>query len=151
MSSKAGTPVFVYNPDTGELVLNHVGKTDLKPTVLATDSNVIQMGNSNNAAIWTNTKKKTNIENAYGHWEKHKSEFPEYQNSLEYVKATKEFLNNPPKNSMIKVRPNGDVVIYDPQSGIMGIKNSDGTPKTMYRPDPNKHPYSNNIDYFNAQ
>ena len=52
---------------------------------------------------------------------------------------------------MIKVRNGRDVVIYDPQSWIMGIKNSDGTPKTMYRPDPSKHLHSNNIDYFNAQ
>ena len=98
-----------------------------------------------------NKEKVLDGENSYRHWGKHKSEFPEYQNSLEYVKATRGFLNNPPKNSMIKVRNGRDVVIYDPQSWIMGIKNSDGTPKTMYRPDPSKHLHSNNIDYFNAQ
>ena len=89
--------------------------------------------------------------NAYGHRDKHKSEFPEYQNSLEYVKATKEFLNKNSENRMIKVRTTRGVVIYDPQSGILGIKNSDGMSKTMFKPDPSKHPYSNNIDYFNAQ
>ncbi len=30
---------------------------------------------------------------------------------------------------MIKVRNGRDIVIYDQQSGIMGIKNSDETPK----------------------
>ncbi len=110
------------------------------------------MGNSNNISILTEVKnKKTSIENAYGHWEKYKSEFPELQNSLEYVRATNEFLNNPPTGSMIKIRPNRDVVIYDPASGVFGIKNSDGTPGTMFKPEPSNYKYPNNIEYFNAQ
>ena len=94
--------VFINDLISGETVISQVGLSGYKTTVLTTDPNIIQIGNSNNAAIWTEIKnRKTSIENAYGHWDKHKGEFPELQNSLEYVKATNEFLNNPPTGSMI--------------------------------------------------
>ncbi|MCO6518211.1 hypothetical protein, partial [Snodgrassella sp.] len=31
--------------------------------------------------IWTETHRKAPVSNAYGHWDKHKNEFPEFQNS----------------------------------------------------------------------
>ena len=61
--------------------------------------------------IWTETKKKDPVENAFGHWEKHKTEFPEYQNSKQYVEATHSFVNNPPPGTLVKVRSNGETVL----------------------------------------
>ncbi|MCT6589357.1 hypothetical protein N3553_05655 [Pantoea dispersa] len=46
--------------------------------------------------IWTETKKKEPVPNAYGHWDKNKQEFPEFQNPKQYVEATHSFINNPP-------------------------------------------------------
>ncbi|HFD9223632.1 TPA: hypothetical protein ACF632_005383 [Salmonella enterica] len=68
------------------------------------------------------------------HWDKHKTEFPEYQNSKQYVDAAHNFVTNPPVGTLTKTR-----------------KNADGVPKTMFRPDPADHGYPTNLDYFNAQ
>jgi len=35
--------------------------------------------------IWSETKKNDPVSNAYGHWDKHKQEFPELQNSKQYM------------------------------------------------------------------
>ena len=60
----------------------------LKPGVLDEDGElslgaggVAKGGKSKDTKIWTETKKDKPVPNAYGHWEKHKSEFPEYQNA----------------------------------------------------------------------
>lgn len=102
--------------------------------------------------FWSSTKSKTPVENAYGHWDKHKSEFPEFQNSKQYVEGAKNFLNNPPPGSLIKTRPiNGDIVIYDPASNVIGIKSAEGTPRTMFKPEIAQHGYPTNLEYFYAQ
>lgn len=100
---------------------------------------------------WSKTGSKTGAENAYAHWQKHKAEFPEYQNATQYAKGAKDFTQNPPSTAMTKVRPNGDTVIYDPESGKFAVKTSTDVPKTMFKPDPLKHKYPTNTDYFNAQ
>ncbi|WP_080430314.1 filamentous hemagglutinin N-terminal domain-containing protein [Burkholderia ubonensis] len=102
-------------------------------------------------SFWTSTKSKTPVENAYGHWDKHMSEFPEYQNSVQYVHGTKEFLSNPPAGTLTITRSNGDTVLYNPSTNTLAVKAADGTPKTMFRPDPAQHGYPTNMDYFNAQ
>jgi hypothetical protein len=101
--------------------------------------------------IWTSTKAKSGLENAYGHWKKHGNEFPEFQNAKQYVDGTRDFLNSPPPGTLVKTRPNGDKVFYNPVSNTFGIQSAGGAPRTMFKPDPAKHGYSSNLDYFNAQ
>ncbi|UAN04571.1 hemagglutinin repeat-containing protein [Achromobacter mucicolens] len=106
---------------------------------------------SSKGDFWSSTKYKNPVENAYGHWDKHKSEFPEFQNSKQYVEGAKKFLNDPPPGSLTKTRPNGDVVIYNIESNVIGIKSADGTPRTMFKPEPSQHGFSTNLEYFHAQ
>ena len=101
--------------------------------------------------IWTETKKKDPVSNAFGHWDKHKSEFPEYQNSKQYVEATHSFVTKPPTGTLVKTRPNGDTLYYNPATNTFAVKRADGAPKTMFKPDPADHGYKTNLDYFNAQ
>ena len=101
--------------------------------------------------IWTETNKKDPVENAYSHWDKHKLEFPEFQNAKQYVDATHNFVNNPPAGTLVITRKNGDTVFYNPSSNIFAVKNADGTPKTMFKPNPAEHGYKTNLEYFNAQ
>ena len=101
--------------------------------------------------IWSETNKKSPVTNAYDHWDKHKHEFPEFQNSKQYVDATHNFVRNPPTGTLTKVRKNGDTVFYNPQSNIFAVKNADGTPRTMFKPNPADHGYKTNLEYFNAQ
>ena len=101
--------------------------------------------------FWSSTKSKTAVENAYKHWDKHKSEFPEFQNARQYAEGSTRFLNNPPDGTMRKVRPNGDVILYNPKDNTFGIMSADGSPRTMFRPSPSEHGYPTNLEYFNAQ
>jgi len=101
-------------------------------------------GKQKDDQIWTETKKTDPVSNAYGHWDKHKKEFPEFQNSKQYVDATHNFISNPPKGTLIKPRPNGDTMYYNPSTNTFAVKNADGTPKTMFRPE-------NGMEYWERQ
>ncbi|MFM0738145.1 RHS domain-containing protein [Paraburkholderia xenovorans] len=102
-------------------------------------------------SCWTSTSSKSSAENAYGHWKKHGAEFPEFQNAKQYVEGTKSFVSGPPSGTLTKIRPNGEVVFYDPGSNTFAVTTSNGTPKTMFRPDPAQHGFPSNLDYYNAQ
>lgn len=113
---------------------------------------VIIVDGSGNALVggWSFTKKLTAPENALAHWTKHGTEFPEYSNASQYVEAAQNFVNSPPYSVLTKVR-NGDTILYDPVSNTFAVRAIDGVPRTMFRPDPSKHGYPTNMDYFNAQ
>lgn len=85
-------------------------------------------------SIWSSKRTATAVENAFDHWDKHSSEFPEYQNSLQYVKAAQEFVSNPPAGTLVKTRPNGDTLLYNPSTNTFAIKTIGGAPRTMFRP-----------------
>lgn len=102
-------------------------------------------------AIWSETKLKSAVENAYGHWIKHKKEFSELKNAKQYADEAMRFLNSISEGKLFKVRKNGDTVVYDPASNVFGIKNADGVPKTMFKPDASQHGFPTNLDYFYAQ
>ncbi len=132
-------------------------ETALKKGDLAEASRLINEGSeyisskAKDIQIWSETKKKDLVSNAYGHWDKHKSEFPEYQNSKQYVEAAHSFVSNPPQGILTKVRSNGETVYYNPSTNTFAVKRVDGVPRTMFKPDPSDHGYKTNLDYFNAQ
>lgn len=91
-------------------------------------------GKGGNSSFWSSIKDKSPVENAYGHSTNHGGEFPDYQNSVQYVQAAQDFVNNPPAGTLTKTRPNGDTLYYDPVTNTFTSKNKDGPPKTMFRP-----------------
>ncbi|MCV4116006.1 DUF637 domain-containing protein, partial [Pseudomonas aeruginosa] len=95
-------------------------------------------------ALWTSTKSKSSIENAFGHWQKHKGEFPEFKNAKQYVEGTQNFLSSPPPGTLTKTRPNGDTLLFDPKTNTFGVKDANGAPRTMFRP-------QDGINYWNRQ
>lgn len=101
--------------------------------------------------IWTSTKQRSSVGNAYWHWKDHQGDFLGIKNSKQYVEATHNFIRNPPPGTLTKTRVNGDVIFYHPASNIFAITNKLGVPRTMYKPSIKKHPYSTNLEYFNAQ
>ena len=103
-----------------------------------------KQGSKAGKALWTSTKKKSAVENAFGHYKKHKSEFPEFQNAKQYVEGTKKFLNSPPKGTLAKTHSNGNTLLYNPKSNTFGVKDANGVPRTMFRP-------KNAADYWNSQ
>ncbi len=95
-------------------------------------------------SLWTSTKGKSAVENAFSHYKKHKSEFPEFLNAKQYVEGAKKFLNSPPPGTLRKTRSNGDTLFYNPRSNIFGVKDANGLPRTMFRP-------KDGIEYWNKQ
>lgn len=94
--------------------------------------------------IWSSTPSRTSIENAYRHWTKHASEFPEFHNAKQYVEAARNFVTNPPAGTLTKVRPNGEKVFYNPATNTFAVQGADGAPKTMFRP-------KDGINYWHRQ
>ena len=85
--------------------------------------------------IWSKGKSGDVAQNAFEHFQKHGSEFDDVNNSVQYINKAHEFVNNPPSGALTKTRPNGDVLIYDPQTNTFGVKDVDGAPKTLFKPD----------------
>jgi len=101
--------------------------------------------------IWTPGRYRDVVKNAFEHFKKHGKEFPELLNAKQYVESAHSFINSPPPGTLIKVRANGDTILYNPSTNILAVKDKDCTPKTMFKPDPSEHGYPTNLDYFNAQ
>lgn len=82
--------------------------------------------------------------NLESHWAKHGMEFPEYRNAAEYGNGALYFFERPPPGTLRKFRENGDRLYYHPPTNTFGVTTSNGTPKTMFRPD-------RGMDYWNRQ
>ena len=91
--------------------------------------------------IWSQRPDRTPLQNAFKHWQKHGNEFPEAQNSKQYVEHAWKFRDR--ADVLIKVRTNGERVLYDSPSNTFGVFTREGVPKTMYKP-------INGIKYFNS-
>ncbi len=104
-----------------------------------------------NSNCWSSTRNRTSVENAFGHWKKHKSEFPNLNNAKEYVEAGTAFLRSTDPSVLTRTRANGDVIRFNPATNEFGVMDPSGVPRTYFKPDPASHGYPTNLDYFNAQ
>ncbi|MFE9399974.1 polymorphic toxin-type HINT domain-containing protein [Streptomyces flavidovirens] len=104
-----------------------------------------------NSSCWTATNSKTPMQNALGHWKKHKGDYPQLKNAKQYVEAAKRFMRSEDPWIQLKVRANGDAVRYNRVTEDFGIMTPSGEIRTYYKPDPRSHGYASNQDYFNAQ
>jgi pyocin large subunit-like protein len=82
--------------------------------------------------IWSKTDKFTSVGNALKHSKDHRKEFIGIQNSKQYVEHAWKFRDR--TDVMIKVRTNGERVLYDPSSNTFGVFTRAGTPKTVFKP-----------------
>jgi pyocin large subunit-like protein len=100
--------------------------------------------------MWTATRNKTPAQNAFKHFQDHGADFGA-RNTLDYVRQAQDFLRNPPAGTLTKIRPNGDVVRYNPATNTFGVLGPNGAPRTFFKPDPVVHGFATNLDYFYAQ
>jgi hypothetical protein len=71
--------------------------------------------------------------------------------ATEYQGQADAFLTGPkPSGALEKIRPNGDIVRYNPVTDEFGVASPTAI-RTYYKPDPAVHGYPTNLDYFNAQ
>jgi RHS repeat-associated protein len=93
--------------------------------------------------FWSPGKPKNPLKNAFSHWKKHGGEFPNLQNSKQYVEAAQKFVSDPPPGTLTKIR-DGDLLLYDPASNTFAVRAPNGAPRTMFQP-------SAGMNYWNAQ
>ena len=93
--------------------------------------------------IWSATKSKSAVENALGHWNKHKAEFPELANARQYAKTAGSLVTSPPAGALTKAR-GAETLIYDQATNTFLVRGANGAPKTMFRP-------TDGLDYWNKQ
>ena len=97
---------------------------------------------------WTG-RFRANQKNALKHFGKHKDEFPEFANSKQYVEGAKKFMTDPPPGTYTRIRESdGAILRYNPDTNTLGIMSKDGVMNTMFKPDPSKHRFPNNWEYF---
>ena len=89
--------------------------------------------------IWSQTKNRTSVQNAYKHWKDHGHEFSDIQNAKQYVEKAHNLFSDP--NAASRIRADGCVLCYDPYTNVFGsysntgVPNSNtGVPKTLFKP-----------------
>ena len=102
-------------------------------------------------ADWTNGKSGTSNSNLATHWEKHSAEFPELQSANDYYRATLNFTNDPPVNTLTKTASNGDRLFYNPSTNTFAVTTKEGLPRTMFKPSPSEHGFSTNLEFWNSK
>ncbi len=128
-----------------DIVANEVGALSIDHSFFKSLSQL------NYPNLWTLGKHRNSMQNALSHYNKHGKEFPNINNAVEYVEEAHKFIKDPPLGTFSKVRSNGDTIFYNPQIETFAVKAQDGAPKTMFKPDPSRHGYLTNMDYYNAQ
>ena len=121
----------------------HIDNAKIEGSLTEAQANALKkaaMGKADDAAgagksghIWSKGKEASSVDNAYGHWTKHGSDFPQYQNAKQYAQGANDFVKNPPAGTLTKTK-NGDTMYYHPQSNTYVVTNSKGEVKTMFKP-----------------
>ncbi len=107
--------------------------SDKNPPVLSTPGHA-----------WTPTDQLSESENMTYHYGEHSGDFPDVTTIWEYVRKTHEFINEPPDGVLAKIRENGDILLYHEETNTFAIRDVNGVPRTMFKPEPR-------IRYWNSQ
>ena len=118
-------------------VKNYDDKKNASDSLLATER-----------SIWNATKNKTSAQNAFKHWTKHGSEFPQFQNAKQYVEGAMDFVTNPPNGTLSATMKDGGRMFYNPTTNTFAMSNSAGSPMSMFKPNPATHGLKTNMDYW---
>ncbi len=85
------------------------------------------------------------------HFRRHGADFGA-RTAEEYAQKASQFFQDAIHRGLpMKMDEFGVIRIYDPETNTFGAYNPDGTTKTFFKPDPAKHRYPTNLDYWNAQ
>lgn len=120
-----------YGVVRGRAGFSMFSKIPVQTSKLVKTNDIINASKSNK--IWTSTKKRTSVENAFRHWKDHGSEFPKLSNAKQYVEQSRSFFAEREK-LLMKIRPNGEIIIYDIETNVFGVFTNEGVPKTMFKP-----------------
>jgi RHS repeat-associated protein len=85
------------------------------------------------------------------HFNRHGGDFGHATAASYQAAADRFMMGNRGTGILEKVRPNGDVVRFNPATNEFGVLTKDGVLRTYYKPDPAVHGWPTNLDYFNGQ
>lgn len=112
------------------------------------NNNFLRDGNQTES--WSAGKPDDINLNAYGHWTKHGKEFPDIKSPRDYIDTANKFVNSPPPGTLIK-QSGQDTLYYHPATNTFVVKAPNGSPRTMFKPDPSAHGFPTNLDFWNAK
>jgi RHS repeat-associated protein len=92
-----------YEAVKGVIGFTKLARMPLQTSRLIKTESLIVKNISNSNKIWSSTKRRTSVQNAYRHWRDHSHEFPSLQNAKQYVEAARDFIHNPSSNTLTKV------------------------------------------------
>jgi len=85
------------------------------------------------------------------HFDDHGADFGAIDEEDYVKKAAKFFSNSQEKNLPTKVDKSGVIRIYESETNTFASYNPDGTVKTFFKPDPAKHDFDTNLEYWEDQ
>ncbi|MFN4296469.1 MAG: S-type pyocin family protein [Brevundimonas sp.] len=85
-------------------------------------------------ARWTSNRRSTANENIQRLYERNGAAF-DARSADEYVDKAHAFITRPPAGTETLRRANGDTLYYQASSNTFIVATSDGTPRTMFKPD----------------
>ena len=84
-------------------------------------------------------------EDVLTHWNKHRLEFPEFENAEQYFKHAEQFVKGPPPGTERIVRPSDDAILFFHRAtNTFVVKHANGKIGTMFRP-------AKKVDYWKRQ
>jgi len=117
-----------YGAVKGVIGFTKLARMPVQISKMTSNAKIIKAGQ-----IWSSTKKRTPVKNAFRHWKDHGQEFSELLNSKQYVEQAHNFFTRRDQ-LLTKVRPNGEILLYDADANIFGVFTNEGVPKTMFKP-----------------
>jgi len=88
----------------------------------------------NGKPIWAASRRYSAEESAQRSFERNGEAFG--ARSLDqYVKKAHAFVEHPPAGVETLTRANGDTLFYDAKANVFAVANSEGAPRTMFKPD----------------
>jgi filamentous hemagglutinin len=90
-------------------------------------------GADRDAIVWSHGRGGA-ASNAEDHWTKHGGDFPEFHNAQEYERGALSFVTHIRPGTLTKRRSNGDTLFYDPATNTFAVTDSEGEPRTFFRP-----------------
>ena len=100
-----------------------------------------------NSEIWTPGRPGNPLRNLLEHFHKHGADF-KAQNVHQYKNLANSFFRKPPPGTLQKVNKSGNIVQYNPNTNTFAVFEKSGVPRTLYKPDINKHSAGSNLQYF---
>ncbi|WP_340644356.1 hypothetical protein [Phenylobacterium sp.] len=84
--------------------------------------------------MWSSSRKGSAQENAAKSFERNGEDFAAKDLDA-FVKKAHAFVDHPPAGTQTLKRSNGDTLFYDAKGNVFAVANSEGAPRTMFKPD----------------